>query len=221
MQGLTDDDERDKLIDDLGSLFEDDDQGHGPDQEILDEMDNRAQADEEIVRNGQKMKEDLIKARELISSGMHQVRQLKRMVSETKQSLKDQKRLEYLENLYKEKILADEQEKEAAKQMQNPGNMLKKDKNRLSFVDNKRRLQSAYRTGGMVNGICIPKQVCTTGNSRLAINPLALGQMDFAVNSGHELEFGKNNKSNKNLFANHRKNSNTGMSGCGAASYAE
>lgn len=54
------------------------------------------------------MKEELRKARNMISSGIDQVRQLKRMVSETKQSLQDQKRLQYLENLYRDKILQDE-----------------------------------------------------------------------------------------------------------------
>lgn len=43
--------------------------------------------DKELMQEGQKMKEELRKARNMISSGIDEVRQLKRMVSETKQSL--------------------------------------------------------------------------------------------------------------------------------------
>lgn len=81
------------------------------------------------------MKQDLEKARNLLSSGMDQVKQLKRMVSETKQSLQDQKRLQYLENFYREKI--------------------EKDEEAISYVDKKRRLQSAYRPG--LKGIIAPQ----------------------------------------------------------------
>ena len=144
------------------------------------------------------------------------------MVSETKQSLKDQKRLEYLENLYKEKIIEDEQKKEEQQQYQYgaQGNFLKKDKNRLSFVDNKRRLQSAYRAGGV--NVCMPKQINSTVNSKLQINQMVGGE---ASNLGLvETDFPNNMKSNKNLnFINQRKNSNNGgLTACGnAATYAE
>ena len=62
------------------------------------------------------MRRELKKARDMIDTGIDQVRQLKRMVSETKQSLADQKRLQYLENLYRDKILADEIDQEVVKE---------------------------------------------------------------------------------------------------------
>ena len=78
-----------------------------------------------------------------------QVKQLKQMVTETKQSLQDQKRLQYLENLYREKILQDELNEELLKEQDafNDRAQNKKDVNKLSFKDNKRRLQSAYKAG--------------------------------------------------------------------------
>jgi hypothetical protein len=112
-----DDEQKDKLIDDLGSIFDDDEEIIEPPQKMEDS----------IHRDGLKMKEELTKARNLIFSGIDQVKQLKAMVSETKQSLQEQKRLQYLENLYQNKILEDEEAEE---------NCMKK----LSFVDKKRRL---------------------------------------------------------------------------------
>lgn len=50
------------------------------------------------------------KAHEMIQSGMQKVQELRKMVSETKQNLIDQKRLAFLENMYKEKIYQDERE---------------------------------------------------------------------------------------------------------------
>ena len=107
------------------------------------------EAIDEIQRDGQKMKEELKKARQMISSGMDQVKQLKQMVTETKQSLQDQKRLQYLENLYRDKILQDELNEELLKEQDvyNDRAQSKKDMNKLSFKDNKRRLQSAYKAG--------------------------------------------------------------------------
>ena len=46
----------------------------------------------------------------MIAKGMDQVKKLRLMVSETKQNLIDQKRLQYLENLYRDKIQKDEME---------------------------------------------------------------------------------------------------------------
>ena len=58
----------------------------------------------------------------MISSGMDQVKQLKQMVTQTKQSLQDQKRLQYLENLYRDKILQDEIQEEITKEMMDTRN---------------------------------------------------------------------------------------------------
>lgn len=64
------------------------------------------------------------------------------MVTETKQSLQDQKRLQYLENLYRDKILQDELNEEILKEqdvyLDRAPN--KRDLNKLSFKDSKRRL---------------------------------------------------------------------------------
>lgn len=56
------------------------------------------------------------------------------MVSETKQSLLDQKRLQYLENMYREKINQEQQQ-------------ATKNESKLTYVT-KRRLMSANRTNG-------------------------------------------------------------------------
>lgn len=53
---------------------------------------------------GEGVEKHFMKTEHLIKEGIDNVRQLQRMVSETKQSLYDQKRLAYLENMYKDKI---------------------------------------------------------------------------------------------------------------------
>lgn len=103
-------------MDDLGSIFDNDIEPPLPKHE------------DSITKDGQKMKEQLNEAHDFIQNNIDQVKQLKRMVSETKQSLQEQKRLQYLENYYRNKILEDEEAE--------GGNSNKK----LSFVDKKRRL---------------------------------------------------------------------------------
>lgn len=92
---LNNDMKKNEVLDELGSIFDDDRISEDNCQEIDSQY---------LQRDGQKMKEDLTKAQKLLNTGMDQVRQLKRMVSETKQSLQDQKRLQYLENIYRDKI---------------------------------------------------------------------------------------------------------------------
>ena len=65
-------DRRSELIDDLNSLFE---HSH--------KSSKKSQPDEMAVEN-HKMRHELKKARDMIDTGIDQVRQLKRMVSETK-----------------------------------------------------------------------------------------------------------------------------------------
>ena len=72
------------------------------------------------------MNHDLQKTHDMISSGMQKVKQLRRMVSETKQSLIDQKRLQYLENMYREKMKKEDEK-------HNEGH-------KLTFEKNTRRL---------------------------------------------------------------------------------
>ena len=111
------------------------------------------------------MKEQLDEARDFIQSGIDQVKQLKRMVSETKQSLQDQKRLQYLEDYYRNKIIEDEEAEE---------NSTKK----LNFVDKKRRLQSAYRqTGPRIAGFNISnlKNVQSNLNNPHLVSGLSVG----------------------------------------------
>ena len=62
--------------------------------------------------NQMDMNEEMNKAHQMIHSGMQKVKQLRMMVSETKQSLIEQKRLQYLENMYRDKIYQDQQDQE-------------------------------------------------------------------------------------------------------------
>ena len=58
--------------------------------------------------------------------------------------MQDQKRLQYLENFYRDKINADE---------------------KLTFVDKKRRLQSAYRPTGMAPQLNNKQSVLSVGGN--------------------------------------------------------